>query len=164
MWQLSGGRCEPLSHLSLGDPAMHCSQLRLSQYVFEKSPWFGLDHPDFAITQRAMPPRTRTMPSHVSSEVSLGSLNIYKTVTVPRDMTLPSAHHSPSTVKRKANELVMGTVRLSSACPMIRKNRAPPEMLRSSGIAYAGFLSRSVTVYMMVHAFRLIQDMLWSSK
>jgi len=29
-------------------------------------------------------------------------------------MTLPSAHHSPSTVNKKANEFVIGTVRLNS--------------------------------------------------
>lgn len=34
---------------------------------------------------------------------------------VPLDMTLPSAHHSPRTVKRNAREFVIGTVRLSSA-------------------------------------------------
>lgn len=34
---------------------------------------------------------------------------------VPLDMTLPSAHHSPNTVNRNANEFVMGTVRLNSA-------------------------------------------------
>ena len=34
---------------------------------------------------------------------------------VPLDITFPSAHHSPSTVNRNARELVMGTVRLSSA-------------------------------------------------
>lgn len=33
---------------------------------------------------------------------------------LPREITLPSAHHSPSTVNRNATELVMGTVRLSS--------------------------------------------------
>lgn len=34
---------------------------------------------------------------------------------LPLDMTLFSAHHSPSTVNRKAKELVIGTVRLSSS-------------------------------------------------
>jgi len=33
---------------------------------------------------------------------------------LPREITLPSAYHSPSTVKRNASEFVIGTVRLSS--------------------------------------------------
>lgn len=32
----------------------------------------------------------------------------------PRDITLPSAYHSPRTVNKNAKELVMGTVKLSS--------------------------------------------------
>lgn len=31
------------------------------------------------------------------------------------DMTFPSAHHSPNTVKRNAREFTIGTVRLSSS-------------------------------------------------
>jgi hypothetical protein len=42
---------------------------------------------------------------------------------IPRDITLPSAHHSPTTVNKKASELVIGTVKLNSA---IRKLRTIP--------------------------------------
>jgi len=45
-----------------------------------------------------MPPSTRLMPIQVS-----------------RDITFPSAHHSPSTVNKKASEFVIGTVSESSA-------------------------------------------------
>lgn len=38
-----------------------------------------------------------------------------KSILVPRGIILPSAHHSPKTVKRNASEFVMGTVRLNSA-------------------------------------------------
>jgi hypothetical protein len=34
---------------------------------------------------------------------------------VPLDITFPSAHHSPSTVNKKASEFVIGTVNESSA-------------------------------------------------
>ncbi len=36
-------------------------------------------------------------------------------IGVPLDITFPSAHHSPNTVNRNANEFVIGTVRLNSA-------------------------------------------------
>jgi len=36
---------------------------------------------------------------------------------LPLVMTLPSAHHSPNTVNRKAKEFVIGTVRLNSVNP-----------------------------------------------
>lgn len=54
---------------------------------------------------------------------------------VSRAITLPSAHHSPSTVNKKASELVMGTVSDSSACPTSKKNQMLPVRLASSGIA-----------------------------
>jgi hypothetical protein len=39
----------------------------------------------------------------------------YFGATLPLDMTFSSAHHSPSTVKRKAKEFVIGTARLNSS-------------------------------------------------
>jgi hypothetical protein len=50
-------------------------------------------------------------------------------------MTLPSAHHSPTTVNKKASEFVMGTVRLNSAFPIKMKNHTLPVTFNSSGIA-----------------------------
>jgi hypothetical protein len=41
-------------------------------------------------------------------------IKIYCVAFLPRDITFPSAHHSPTTVNRNASELVMGTVRLNS--------------------------------------------------
>jgi hypothetical protein len=38
---------------------------------------------------------------------------------IPLDITLPSAHHSPSTVNKKASEFVIGTVNESSARPSV---------------------------------------------
>lgn len=64
-------------------------------------------------------------------------------IQVSRDITLPSTHHSPRTVNKNAREFVIGTVRLSSACPINRKNQTLPVTFNSSGIAYAGFLRRS---------------------
>jgi hypothetical protein len=51
----------------------------------------------FDFTHNRVPPKTRSIPSQVL-----------------RDMTLPSTYHSPKTVKRKAMEFVIGTVRESS--------------------------------------------------
>ena len=49
------------------------------------------------MTHRAIPAQTQIIPIQVS-----------------REMSLPSARYSPSTVKRKASELVIGTVKESS--------------------------------------------------
>lgn len=49
-------------------------------------------------TQTTIPPKTSPIPNHVLAEI-----------------TFRSTYHSPRTVKRKAIELVMGTVRESSA-------------------------------------------------
>lgn len=92
-----------------------------------------------------MPTQTKVMPIQVSLE-----------------MSFPSAYHSPSTVKRNARELVMGTVRESSkeathsqsaylgklpirgfpcgkgyvpACPTRRKNHMLPVRFITSGTA-----------------------------
>ena len=67
----------------------------------------------FECTQRAIPASTRVMPTQVSINVSRSQTSLYSKYQ-PLDMTFPSAHHSPRTVNRKANELVMGTVRLNS--------------------------------------------------
>lgn len=53
---------------------------------------------DFETTHSPIPPQTNAIPIHVS-----------------RSISFPSAYHSPSTVNRKANELVIGTVSDSSA-------------------------------------------------
>jgi hypothetical protein len=37
---------------------------------------------------------------------------------IPLEITFPSAHHSPSTVNKKASEFVMGTVNESSAAQL----------------------------------------------
>lgn len=77
-------------------------------------------------TQSAIPPKTNAIPMQVSvSRYSASGTNTKAWsrglfwggggMIVPLDMTFPSAHHSPSTVNRNARELVMGTVRLSSA-------------------------------------------------
>jgi len=65
-----------------------------------------------------IPAQTRPMPSQVS-----------------RVMSFLSTHHSPKTVKRKASELVIGTVRESSAWPTSRKNQILPVKFNTSGIA-----------------------------
>ena len=49
----------------------------------------------------------------------------------PRDMTLPSTHHSPKTVNRNAKEFTMGTMRLSSATCIHISNCINPGSLRS---------------------------------
>lgn len=55
------------------------------------------------------------MPIQVSRAVSQSTCRSIKThCHLPREMTFPSAHHSPNTVNRKARELVIGTVKLSS--------------------------------------------------
>jgi hypothetical protein len=64
---------------------------------------------------------------------------------VPLLITFFSAHHSPNTVNKKANEFVIGTVRLSSALPIKMKNHTLPVTLSSSGTAYAGLLSTPIT-------------------
>lgn len=51
----------------------------------------------FDHTHKPIPAQTNVMPTHVS-----------------RVITLPSAHHSPRTVNRKASEFVIGTVRDNS--------------------------------------------------
>lgn len=60
-------------------------------------------------------------------------------------MTFFSAHHSPNTVNMNASELVMGTVKLSSALPIRMKNHMLPVTLSSSGTAYAGRDSTPIT-------------------
>lgn len=60
-------------------------------------------------------------------------------------ITFFSAHHSPSTVNMKAREFVMGTVKLSSALPMRKKNHMLPVTLSKKGIAYAGRDSTPIT-------------------
>lgn len=71
-------------------------------------------HVFFDCTHRAMPPRTNAMPSQVSMGSQWSSMDVELRVILPFDITLPSAHHSPRTVKRKAREFVIGTVKLSS--------------------------------------------------
>jgi hypothetical protein len=56
-------------------------------------------------------------------------------VNSPLLITLPSAHHSPSTVNIKASEFVMGTVRLNSAFPIKIKNHTLPVTFKRRGIA-----------------------------
>lgn len=100
-----------------------------------------LCHDDvFDCTHNAIPPKTKPIPIQVS-----------------REMTLPSAHHSPNTVNRKASEFVMGTVRLSSAFPTSKKNQILPVRLMTKGIAYAGVLSRFSTVQMALEILACIQ-------
>ena len=67
-----------------------------------------------------MPPRTRLIPIQVSDIASvfpciLAAHNLH----IPLDITLPSAHHSPSTVNKEASEFVIGTVNESSAEPSV---------------------------------------------
>jgi hypothetical protein len=61
-----------------------------------------------------MPPSTSDMPIHVSVAWSINDLEVSQpdstSINVPLDITLPSAHHSPKTVKRNASEFVIGTV------------------------------------------------------
>lgn len=59
----------------------------------------------FDHTQSPMPAQTNIMPTHVSLE-----------------MILPSAYHSPSTVKRNASEFVMGTVSDNSVSTLLAKH------------------------------------------
>lgn len=72
-------------------------------------------------------------------------------------ITFLSTHQSPNTVNRKASELVIGTVKLSSALPINRKNHTLPVRLITSGIAYLGFRNKSRTPKKAPRNFDLIQ-------
>lgn len=85
-----------------------------------------------------MPAHTKIIPNQVSLE-----------------MSLPSAYHSPSTVKRKANEFVMGTVSDNSACPTSKKNQILPVKFSTKGTAYPGLLNRPRTAK---KAFAICRD------
>ena len=100
---------------------------------------------DFDCTHNAIPPKTKPIPIQVSKPIKSvpilpsppipfpeaeergegGKENIEKRF-IPREMTLPSAHHSPNTVNRKASEFVIGTVRLSSAPNYQIRSSIPP--------------------------------------
>jgi len=60
-------------------------------------------------------------------------------------------------VKRNANELVIGTVKLNSALPIKRKNQTLPVRLITSGMAYFGFRSKSTTPKKAPRTFDLNQ-------
>lgn len=81
-------------------------------------------------THKAIPHSERAMPMHVSggTRVSRGGGKRKRTAArggdVPRLITLLSTHHSPTTVKRKARVLTMGTVRLSSVWARRGQRRA----------------------------------------
>ena len=65
-----------------------------------------------------MPASTKVIPIHVSAERPSAihdSCSAYCIESSPLAITFPSTHHSPKTVKRNANELVIGTVKLSSS-------------------------------------------------
>jgi hypothetical protein len=85
-------------------------------------------------------------------------------IGVPLLMTFFSAHHSPSTVNKKASELVMGTVKLSSACPIKIKNQMLPVTFSRRGTAYAGRDRTPVTAYQMPSTFVLSHELLGSVK
>src|SRR5690348_15540326 len=67
-----------------------------------------------------MPPTDNSIPSSVSATaVSILGLRLLTRFRIekgdiPRLMTLPSTHHSPTTVNKNATVLTIGTVRLSS--------------------------------------------------
>src|SRR2546421_6334355 len=113
-----------------------------------------------------MPAQTRPIPSHVSSV-----------------MSFPSTYHSPRTVKRKASEFVIGTVRDSSARPIqrsgprdrreggvwnlpafptSRKNQTLPDKFNTSGIAYRGLRSRPTILNSILAICRQSQGLLGS--
>lgn len=50
----------------------------------------------------------------------------------PREITFPSAHHSPKTVNKNANEFVIGTVRLNSRISIVRSARIPQDHFHPS--------------------------------
>lgn len=77
-------------------------------------------------------------------------------------MTFFSAHHSPSTVNMKARELVIGTVKLSSALPMRIKNHMLPVTFSKKGTAYAGRDSVPMTAYHMPSTFFLSHELFGS--
>lgn len=73
-------------------------------------------HADFDCTHSAIPPKTKAIPIQVSKsdQLSFPSTLDLRGDVIPREITLPSAHHSPKTVNKKASEFVIGTVRLNS--------------------------------------------------
>ena len=81
---------------------------------------------------------------------------------VPLLMTFFSAHHSPSTVNRKASEFVIGTVRLNSAFPINIKNHTLPVTFNKSGTAYAGRLRTPITAYSTPRTFFLSHELFGS--
>jgi hypothetical protein len=140
-------------------------------------------------TQRAMPARTRDMPSQVSGTCQTRHRMVNGPMSaIPFEMAFPSAHHSPSTVKRNAKELVIGTVRLNSrmpiratplitsqtrgsqdrkrhlpASPTIRKNHTEPLRFMSNGTKYAGLRTKSKTEYQMDKNFLFTWEAFLSS-
>jgi len=78
--------------------------------VFETTESFCFGH-----TRRCLPIQTPCQ-SRYLGRVSLDMCsNVY--IFVPLLITFFSAHHSPRTVKRKAREFVIGTVKLNSSTP-----------------------------------------------
>ncbi len=64
---------------------------------------------------------------------------------IPLPITFLSTYHSPKTVNKKANEFVIGTVRLKSAFPTTKKNHTLPVKFNTNGTAYLQSLNRSTT-------------------
>ncbi|KAL8895992.1 MAG: hypothetical protein Q9192_003334 [Flavoplaca navasiana] len=97
-------------------------------------------------------------------------------------MTFPSAHHSPNTVNKNANEFVIGTVKLNSmpphllsallpqnplsirigkgnnipALPINKKNHTLPVKFTTSGTQYFGLRNKSNTIHIPPSIFTLI--------
>ena len=66
---------------------------------------------------RSRPARKPSQPRYLFESMEVSHMNrSLEMGYLPRDMTFPSAHHSPSTVNKKAKLFVMGTVKLSSVC------------------------------------------------
>ena len=73
----------------------------------------------FDCTHSAMPPRTNTIPIHVSGlfrQPVPGHTHPSPSIShVPLEMTFPSVYHSPNTVNKNAKLFVIGTVKLNSS-------------------------------------------------
>jgi hypothetical protein len=71
-----------------------------------------------------IPARTKTIPTQVSELIVRRPMKLRLKsrgeCDVPFEMDFPSTNHSPKTVKRKAREFVMGTVKLKSADVIIQ--------------------------------------------
>jgi hypothetical protein len=96
----------------------HATVLPKPVYTHPQSKLHSSEHYQLVLlwTQSAMPLMDRIMPIIVSTEECKSTTHYdWDLDDLRRLMTFFSTHHSPTTVKRKASVLTIGTVKLNSA-------------------------------------------------